>query len=73
MQENPHVPYPGRAPDSPMSDIVELRDLLAPSKPVVAMFPVGVGCGATVDGLEASSEGLFGLPDNSGVFQIGTR
>ncbi|CAM9764273.1 unnamed protein product, partial [Ectocarpus fasciculatus] len=73
-KDNPHMPHPGRAPDSPLSDIVELRDLLTPSKPVVAMFPVGVGCGATVDGLAAeSSSGLFGLPENAGVFQIGTN
>ncbi|CAN0030790.1 unnamed protein product [Ectocarpus sp. 12 AP-2014] len=71
---NPHTPHPGRAPDSPLSDIVELRDLLTPSKPVVAMFPVGVGCGGTVDGLAAESgNGLFGLPENAGVFQIGTN
>ncbi|CBJ30884.1 conserved unknown protein [Ectocarpus siliculosus] len=71
---NPHKPHPGRAPDSPLSDIIELRDLLTPSKPVVAMFPVGVGCGATVDGLAAESgSGLFGLPENAGVFQIGTN
>ncbi|CAB1114084.1 unnamed protein product [Ectocarpus sp. CCAP 1310/34] len=71
---NPHTPHPGRAPDSPLSDIVELRDLLTPSKPVVAMFPVGVGCGATVDGLAAESgSGLLGLPENAGIFQIGTN
>lgn len=57
-----------------MSDIVELRDLLTPSKPVVAMFPVGVACGATVDGLDAQSGGgLFGSSDSTGVFQIGTK
>lgn len=74
MQGNPHTPHPGRAPDSPLSDIVELRDLLTPSKPVVAMFPVGVGCGAAVDGLDPESDGgLFGLPESAGVFQIGTK
>ncbi|CAM9525490.1 unnamed protein product [Ascophyllum nodosum] len=70
---NPHNPHPGRAPDSPLSDVMELRDLLAPSKPFVAMFPVGLACGATVGGLEASSGSLLGLPENSGVFQIGTH
>lgn len=44
-----------------------------PSKPVVAMFPVGVGNVATVDGLDASNGGLFGLPQSAGVFQIGTK
>lgn len=76
-QRNPHMPHPARAPDSPLSDVMELRDLLAPSKPVVAMFPVGVGvgCGATVDGLGSAGEngGLFGLPESAGVFQIGTK
>lgn len=72
-QGNPHTPHPGRAPDSPLSDVVELRDLVAPSKPVVAMFPVGVGCRATVDGLDSEHGGIFGLPEDAGVFQIGTR
>ncbi|CAM9272888.1 unnamed protein product [Scytosiphon promiscuus] len=73
-KENPHTPHPGRAPDTPLSDVVELRDLLTPSKPVVAMFPVGVACGATVDGLDAESGGgLFGSSESTGVFQIGTN
>lgn len=70
---NPHIPYPGRSPDSPLSDVMELRDLLAPSKPLVAMFPAGVACGVTVDGLEVSNGGIMGLPESSGVFQIGTK
>ncbi|CAM9268078.1 unnamed protein product, partial [Hapterophycus canaliculatus] len=71
---NPHTPHPGREPDSPLSDIVELRDLLTPSKPVVAMFPVGVACGAKLDGLDAQSGGgMFGSSDSNGVFQIGTN
>lgn len=74
MQGNPHTHHPGRAPDSPLSDVVELRDLLAPSKPLVAMFPVGVGCGASLDGSgSAENGGIFGLPESAGVFQIGTR
>lgn len=73
LKGNPHTPHPGREPDSPLSDIVELRDLLMPSKPVVAMFPVGIGCGANVDGLDSSNGGLFALPPDSGVFQIGTQ
>ena len=74
VQHNPHTPHPAREPDSPLSDVMELRDLLAPSKPVVAMFPVGVGCGATVDGLgSGESGGIFGLPESAGVFQIGTK
>ena len=72
-QANPHTPHPGRAPDSPLSDIIELRDMLMPSKHVVAMFPVGVGSGATVDGLDAANGGVFGLPESAGVFQIGTK
>lgn len=72
-QANPHTPHPGRAPDSPLSDIIELRDMLMPSKPVVAMFPVGLGSGAPVDGLDASNGGVFGLPESAGVFQIGTN
>ena len=56
-----------------MSDIIELRDMLMPSKHVVAMFPVGVGSGATVDGLDAANGGVFGLPESAGVFQIGTK
>lgn len=47
--------------------------MLMPSKPVVAMFPVGLGSGAPVDGLDASNGGVFGLPESAGVFQIGTK
>lgn len=72
-QVNPHAPYPGRAPDSPLSDIMELRDIVMPSKPLVAMFPVGVGCGETLDGWKTAPEGGFGLPSDQGIFQIGTR
>eukprot|EP00752_Nemacystus_decipiens_P017705 g15874.t1 len=83
-KRNPHKPHPARAPDSPLSDVMELRDLLAPSKSVVAMFPVGLGYGADVDGLGSSSssssadeeyrgEGIFSLPESAGVFQIGTN
>ncbi|CAM9851091.1 unnamed protein product, partial [Sphacelaria rigidula] len=70
---NPHVPYPDRAPDSPLSDVMELRDVIMPSKPIVAMFPVGVGCGETLDGWKTPPVGHFGLPSDQGVFQIGTR
>lgn len=72
-QGNPHTPHPGRAPDSPLSDIMELRDLVAPSMPLVAMFPVGVGCGANTAGLDAADKGIFSLPQDSGVLQIGTK
>lgn len=72
-QANPHTPHPGRAPDSPLSDIIELRDMLIPGKPVVAMFPVGVGSGTAIDGLDVSNGGVFGLPESAGVFQIGTK
>ncbi len=40
---------------------------------MVAMFPVGVGCGATADVLGSENGGIFGLPEDAGVFQIGTR
>lgn len=44
-----------------------------PSKPVVAMFPVGLASGAPVDDLDASNGGVLGLPESAGVFQIGTK
>lgn len=52
---------------------MELRDVVVPNKPIVAMFPIGVGCGETTDGWDTASVGCFGLSPEQGVFQIGTR